>query len=77
MSEYAGPERRRNGSKDHDLLTRIDANLTNFMVNFQRHVEEDAKQFKSQSDKLEFHQKIVYGGMGIVAAFEVWARFAK
>lgn len=46
-----------------ELIIRIDANLTNLMDKFTEHVDDD----KKLKEKVEFHSKVIYGFLGIVA----------
>lgn len=61
MSEWEGHERRKaqrpHGNGDHDLLTRIDVNLSNFMKRFDKHEEIDDVRFDSLFKKTSGHQK--------------------
>lgn len=46
--QWDGKDRRRE-NRDHDVLTRIDVNLSNFMTRFEEHTVDD----KSSFDKME------------------------
>ena len=74
MSEWDGKDRRQD-SKDHDLLTRIDANLRNFIDRFGEHILDDNKRFKEHSEKIEFQQKVFYGCLGVVVFIEFISKF--
>lgn len=54
--------------EDHDLLTKIDTNLTNFMQRFREHEEKDDKRFS-------WLEKMAYGGIGIVVFVQLVAPF--
>lgn len=58
MSDWDGKERRIS-SEDHDLLTRIDVKLTNFIAT----LEEVRK-------KVNWHDKVIYIGLGGLAVLE-------
>lgn len=54
MSDWEGTDRRKNDHReDHDVLTRIDVNLSNFMRRFEDHTKEDIECFKTEDAKLE------------------------
>lgn len=59
MSEWDGKDRRKDNARhnnDHDVLTRIDANLSNFMRRFDDHAAEDVNNFtgiNNKADKIE------------------------
>lgn len=59
--------------EDHDLLTKIDANLSNFMDNFKDHVLDDKKYW----DKVELQQKVTWGVAGVVIFIEIVGKFIK
>lgn len=58
-------ERRTMNQSDHDLLTRIDANLNNHMESMNKHIVDDVEHFKKVDDDLGWMRKIMYGGIGI------------
>lgn len=67
---YEGPERRKMSSEDHDLLTRIDTNLSSFMNRFDAHEKKDEERFK-------FLERFAYGLGGVFIFVEVVAKFIK
>ena len=68
---WDGKERRGMGDqKDHDLLTRIDVNLTSFMERFASHETKDDKRFN-------YLEKLAYGGVGVFVFIEVVSKFIK
>lgn len=60
-------DRREDKRDDHDLLTKIDANLSNFMRRFEDHAEDDRKNFQRLYDRTSWMQKIVLMGLGALA----------
>lgn len=66
MTEWEGEERR-DKERDHDVLTRIDANLSNFMRRFDDHVEDDMGKFKRLTDDVSELKKYLFMGLGIIA----------
>ena len=74
---WDGKERRQMNSTDHDLLTRIDSNLLNFLSRFNKHEERDDEKFNKHDNQIGMLQKIAYGGLAIVAFIEVVLRFLK
>lgn len=63
MSEWKGEERRDN-ERDHDVLTRIDANLSNFMKRFEEHAADDEKNFQNLFDRMGKIERIVWMAIG-------------
>ena len=53
---------------DHDVLTRIDVNLSSFMDRFKEHEVKDDKRFG-------YLEKIAYGGLGIVVFIQLITPF--
>ena len=84
MSEWDGRERRSGGGEDHDLLIEI-ANDLKHMINWSRdHDTLDTSRFLAQKQELNdqkkeinFHNKIVYGGLGIFLFVEFVIKFVK
>jgi len=72
---YDGPERRHINS-DHDVLTRIDENLKNFLETFKKHVDDDAQNFDRLDTRTGRIEKIVWGAVGAVALVEIFIRVA-
>ena len=59
------------------LLAEIHADVKNLVKNFEAHVIDDKETAKEIKNTIDFHQKIVYGGIGILGAIEVIGRFVK
>lgn len=74
---WDGDERRTNGKKDHDLLIKIDSNLTNFIHNFDNHIKADEESFKSQDGRIKSLEKAYWMGVGIIVIVEFVTRFIK
>lgn len=53
-----------NGMKDHDLLIRIDQNLTNLIAVYESHVEEDKVMFENIKKENDLFKRVLYGGFG-------------
>lgn len=76
--KWEGIERRKvTTNAGHDLLTRIDANLSNHIKLVETHIEDDKIEFGKINNKLEWQQKLIYGGVGIVAFVEFMTRVSK
>ena len=67
--EWDGGERRMN-NRDHDLLTKIDANLSNFMRRFDDHIRDDHEQFETIKKKTDKSAWLIAIGIGIITALE-------
>jgi hypothetical protein len=65
MNEWNGEERR-SSNKDHDLLTKIDANIENFMRRFDDHLEEDKEKFAELTKGQAKIQWYIAVGCGII-----------
>ena len=63
-------EERRNPDNDHDVLTRIDANLSNFMRQFDAHAKEDLEYFHKLNARIEKAEKFIYIALGGIAVLE-------
>ena len=63
MNEYDGEERR-SRDRDHDVLTRIDVNLSNFMSRFKEHVKGNNDDFISVKTRLGRVEKWFWMGLG-------------
>ena len=72
---WDGVEKRKNGGKDHDLLTQIDTKLTILLDNFDKHIEEDKVNFKSLNDKTNGLQMKFGIGIGMFIAADYLLRF--
>ena len=77
MTPYNGPERRNGGGEDHDVLTRIDVNLQNFMKQFEEHIQDDKRIFKEINSKIDKHERIAYMFLGAVFLIEFFLRVIK
>lgn len=64
-------EERRGENRDHDMLTRIDANLSNFMSRFDEHTVSDKEHFDRLYKKTANLQKFLYIAMGAFTSFQV------
>ena len=77
MSEWDKKERRNGGqpggNKDHDLLTRIDVNLSNFMSRFDVHTKDDDKKFDALFKRTSTLQKFMWliTGAVVIAEFMI------
>jgi len=63
---------------DQDIYNKIietHTNVANLVKTFDAHVILDDKRDVEIRNRLEFHQKIVYGGIGIVVFVEVISKF--
>ena len=69
MTSWQGEERRASCA-DHDLLIKIDTNLTNFMGRFERHEEFDNTRFERLFRVSNWNQKVVWVILGAVAFAE-------
>jgi len=83
MTQWDGKERRLN-DRDHDVLTRIDANLSNFMSRFDKHTEtfdehikKDSDDFKSVNEKLDDTRKYIWMAVGGIFVLEMIISFIK
>lgn len=70
-------ENRRELPDGHDLLIRIDANLTNHIAVVAKHVIDDEVRFSKIDKDLVFHNKLLYGALGIIAFMELFVKFLK
>lgn len=61
--KWEGNERRAN-TRDHDLLTNINANLSNFMTRFDEHVKKDDQLFEEIKEDVKTTQKYIWMGLG-------------
>lgn len=81
---WDGQERRGGNSADHDLLTKIDVNLTNFMEKyadhirrFDSHILEDNKKFLEIEKQLNAVQKVLWSAAGVIIFVEFIVRLIK
>jgi len=74
---WDGTERRKTDCLDHDLLIRIDTNLTNFMDKFIAHVLEDKTAFINQDNRIKNIERVVWAAAGLLFAVELILRFIK
>lgn len=77
MTEWNEEERRQKERDDHDLLTKIDVNLSNFMRRFDEHSESDKEHFDRIYRKTSNLQKFLYMAMGAFAAVETYFKVFK
>ena len=63
--------------EDRDMLIRMDQNLKNLIDAVSSHVQADMTSFKKSDDKIDFHSKIIYGLLGIIAAIDLISRFIR
>lgn len=75
-NEYSGEERRKT-ERDHDVLTRIDANLSNFMKRFEDHTQEDKNGFGRLDDRTARLERFMWGAIGIIAFVEFLSKILK
>ena len=76
MNKWDGRERR-GENRDHDLLTKIDTNLSNFMSRFEEHKKDDEEHFNRLYVGQAFLKKYLYMGLGVIAALEFFQAFKK
>lgn len=77
---WDGTERRnmdRDAVERDRLLTELHADMKYLVKTMDAHVLLDEKRFEEVRDKIEFHQKMVYGFIGIIGFVEVLLRFTK
>ena len=75
---WDGKDRRKEEKdQDHDVLTRIDTNLSNFMIQFEKHVDQDTSDFKDLRESLEVLKRYVYIGIGGTIVLEFFFNFLK
>lgn len=53
-----------------ELLIRIDEKVSNLVDNVASHVKQDEKDFKSLKDKSDWHDKVIYLGIGGLAVIQ-------
>ena len=68
---------RRNKMDDHDLLLRIDTNLNSLMKLHEDHLKEDKEIFSKHDNRLNFLEKMMYAGLGIITFIEIISKFIK
>ena len=56
--------------EDHDVLTRIDTNLSQFMERFTEHEKKD-------DDRFKFLERMAYGFCGVFLFIEILGKFLK
>ena len=74
MNGWDGPERRNGGSRDHDLLIRIDANVTTFMERFDKHELDNKADFKTLFVRTGTIQKFMWLIVGALTLMEFYFR---
>ena len=67
MSDWAGSERRKD---NNEILVEIHSDLKHLVKSYDGHIQDDKNNFGEINKKLEFQQKIVYAGMGILLFVE-------
>lgn len=72
---WDGKDRRNHN--DHDLLTRIDTNLINFMESFRKHEEDDCGRFDNIHKRLVTIERMCYGIGGVFIFVEFISRMIK
>ena len=60
-----------------DKIMETHGDVKHLVKNFEAHVIDDATNNKEIKGKLEFHQKVIYGGIGILGAIELISKFVK
>ena len=71
---WDGRERRKMNTDDHDLLIKIDANLSNHFEVMETHMLDDKVAFKKINEDMEWVKKVLYGGVGIIIFIELLAK---
>lgn len=61
----------------YDKMNEMHGDVKHLVTSLKHHVEEDEKVQGEIKRDLEFHQKLVYGGLGIVAFIEFIRPFFK
>jgi len=74
VNGWEGTERRKGGTKDHDLLIRIDANVTTFMDQFDKHEADNKLDFKTLFSRTGTTQKFMWLIAGALAIMEFYFR---
>lgn len=81
---WDGEERRNGKSTDHDLLTRIDVNLSNFIKAFDNHIIDDdirfndlKEQLKENNKNIQFLNNRYWMIIGALILVEIILRFIK
>lgn len=59
-----------NPTEDHDILIEIKGDVKHLVNTLKDHIISDDKVQKEIKSNLDFHQKIVYGGIGILGFVE-------
>ena len=71
---------RRKGLMDLELRDKIietHSDIKYLIKAFGEHIMSDDKRHAEISKKIEFHQKVIYGGVGILAAIELLNKILK
>ena len=63
---HENEDRRKTGA-DHDLLIRIDQNLTNFIQQFNEHEDKDKEKFDSHSKRIMILERAFWCSVGAFA----------
>ena len=67
---WNGEERRKFIREDHDVLTRIDVNLSNFMIRFDDHVKGNAEDFMVVKKRLGIVERYIWIAIGGLIVLE-------
>ena len=70
-------ERRKMSTEDHDLLIKIDANLTNHFETLNSHLVDDKTSFKKITDDMDWVKRVLYGCVGVVVFIELFSKVVK
>ena len=77
MTSWDGKERRNGSQMDHDLLTKIDVNLSNFLKQFEQHIVDDKNGFVEHDKRIKNLEKVFWCGVGVLFVLEVFFKFLK
>lgn len=59
------------------MITEMHSDLKHLVKNFDAHTVQDDTRQKEITGKIEFHQKIIYCGIGVIAFIEFFSRVIK
>ena len=71
---WDGKVERRGNPSDHDNIVRLLISVENHVNNFDKHVKEDATNFGSINGKMDKHAMLIYTGLGILLAVQVFLK---
>lgn len=74
MTSWDGKDRRKLSSEDHDMLTRVDANLTNLVNTFMNHIASDEKKFSDIHQRLKILERAYYIAVGVIIVVQFLTR---